>query len=131
MKTNQYARERIIFFRNEKHSLRKIRSSLANEGFAVSLKTIHRIVRKFQREHSIVERKRTGRRTKLNEEQVEAVAKRISEDREVTVYDLIRFVGKSFSVFISKDTIYRAAKSQNWSRKGTRYCQIVSESNLR
>ncbi len=123
-----YIRERIIHL-NKYNSYREIKKILFLEGVKISENSIGNICRKFKYHNKVIDNKRGFKNKKIVGKSLEYLDQLISQNREVQTIEIKSQLKSKFSIDVSEMTIYRAAKSINWIKKTTRYCQIVSRPN--
>ncbi|CAF0820676.1 unnamed protein product [Brachionus calyciflorus] len=120
-------RQRIITLRSLGLSFKKISKRLESEGLMISCVSIYKICKKYDKTKFLPDFQRSGRKAIFKQIHYELLNELISNNRDITSQEIaIKFYTK-FSIKVSQDTIVRAAKRIKWSRKSTRYCQIVSD----
>ncbi|RNA25543.1 Transposable element Tcb2 transposase, partial [Brachionus plicatilis] len=122
-------RHRIIDLRDSGLSYRNISKQLISEGLIISHVSVRKICEKYIQKSVIADFNRSGRSTIFNQIHYDYLEQLICKNREITTQEIILKINIKFSIKVSNSTIIRAAEKINWSRKTTRYCQIVSEKN--
>lgn len=124
-------RRRIIFYWKSKETYKRIQELLLQENkkFKTSVNTICQVVKRFKNEQRLTDLPRTGRHPKLRKKHLEYLNELISNDREITNIEISNKIRDKYRVIVSPGCIRLSAKKIQWSRKQTRYCQIVSEIN--
>ncbi len=130
VRASMYLREKIVNMRLKKKSYENIRLELlGDENIKISKKSIVKICIKFFKKKKLVDEKKTGRKHLFNKPMLEYLNKLIVDDREIKLNEIKLKLNEKFSIRLGICSIYRAAGSIKWKKKGTRYCQLVSEKN--
>lgn len=120
MKTNLLIRFKIQKL-STKHSIREIKKILLEQdNFKISSNSICRIINKFCNNFSLADSPKVGRTPFLSFHHLIYIDQIISNDREITLSELVEKIRAKFDIFVSCSTVRRGALKMKWMRKTTR-----------
>jgi transposase len=129
-KLSAYARERVINLYSSGESVTTITKLLQGEGIKASRSAVSYFLSRYRRNGSIQDAKRSGRKTKLNNDHVKFIDDRMKENDELASAELREKLSKECHVEVSAITVRRVKRNVlGWKSETARYCQFVREPN--
>ena len=125
---SDYAKQRIIFYYNQRLKAPAISRRLAEEGIKASRVGVHKFLRSCQSSASIARRPGSGRKSKITDEVKKIVEEKMREDDETTAMQLHQLL-TTRGYTISKRTILRCRTALGWTFRGSSYCQLIRDAN--
>ena len=98
------------------------------DGITVSTSGVFSFLRKLNRDDSLVDHPRSGRRSKCSPEVLNLINQSLT-DNELSADDLQTLIQNNLGFLISLSSIKRGRRGLGWERSGTRYCQIIRDAN--
>jgi transposase len=117
MKTSLELRYRIINLYLFGNSYRKILKILKSDySQQLSYYGLYKIIQKFRNNKRL-----SGRKCKLGIKELEYLDEIISNNREISYFEIANKIKSKFNIQISKTTIKRSARKVKWIKKTTRF----------
>ena len=125
---SEYAKTRILFYRDQGCRPLRIASLLHQEGISASGRGVALFIKRFDETRSIVRRPGSGLWTVISDDMKEVVEQEMQRDDETTAQQLHAIlVRKGYSVSMS--TILRCRRKLGWTFRGSAYCQMIRAVN--
>ena len=127
-KVSNYTRTRIEVLDKKGLPPVAILRSLKNEGLAVSLASVTRIVKKLRITGSVANLPRSGRPKKLSEEGKAFIHQQMEKNDEMTSGQIQKKLER-YGISVCSSTVRRMRKKLGWTLQKTAYCQLIRAPN--
>ena len=129
-KLSMYARERAVALHFSGKNVTQIKKMLESEGIKTSRSAVSSFLSRYQNTGSLRDAKRSGRKSKLQNEHVNFMDNALSENDELTSKELSEKLSTECGIQVSATTVRRVRRNVlDWKTESARYCQFVRDPN--
>ena len=130
MRLSEQQRTRIIQLRNGGLGYGTIQANLANDGIYTSRTSVKNVCNKYDETGDILDRK-VDRKSKFGGEQAhkDYLDQTMEEQPDTTAKTLAKGIESNFGIEVSDQTAAKVRRKLGWTRKSTRYCQMIRAEN--
>ena len=125
-----YARERVVALHFSGKNVTQIKKMLECKGIKTSRSAVSLFLSRYQNTGSLRDAKRSGRKSKLQNEHVNFSDNALSENDELTSKELSEKLSTECGIQVSATTVRRVRRNVlGWKTESARYCQFVRDPN--